>query len=82
VREQFEPRTLESFDPVTQELCRLFPATIHIRRKNKSQLQQGCSCISLELEVALPRNLGEQIASRCSYEGEPAAKKFTGPQAD
>jgi hypothetical protein len=29
VRERFEPQNLESFDPVTQELCRLLPATIH-----------------------------------------------------
>jgi hypothetical protein len=27
--EQFKPRNLESFDPVTQELYRLLPATIH-----------------------------------------------------
>jgi hypothetical protein len=27
--ERFEPRNLKSFDPVTQELYRLLPATIH-----------------------------------------------------
>jgi hypothetical protein len=29
VGEQFEPKILESFDPATQELYRLFPVTIH-----------------------------------------------------
>jgi hypothetical protein len=31
VGEQFEPRIIESFDPVTQELYRLLPTTIHTK---------------------------------------------------
>jgi hypothetical protein len=36
VEEQFESRTLESFDPVIQELYRLIPVTIH------TQHEQNC----------------------------------------
>jgi hypothetical protein len=32
--EQFEPRILKSFDPVTQELYRLLPATIDTQQNN------------------------------------------------
>jgi hypothetical protein len=33
VGERFEPRNLESFDPVTQERYQLLPATIHTNLK-------------------------------------------------
>jgi hypothetical protein len=34
VEERFEPRILESFDPVIQELYRLLPAIIHSQAKD------------------------------------------------
>jgi hypothetical protein len=37
---QFEPRNLESFDPVTQELYRLLPATIHTKIHKKNSMKE------------------------------------------
>jgi hypothetical protein len=34
--EQFEPRILETFDPVTQELYRHLPTTIHTKSPKES----------------------------------------------
>jgi hypothetical protein len=41
VGERFEPRILESFDPVTQELYRHLPATIHTEIHPKNQSFRG-----------------------------------------
>jgi hypothetical protein len=38
VEKQFEPRNLESFDPVTRELYRHLPATIPTKTYKKSHL--------------------------------------------
>jgi hypothetical protein len=39
VGEQFEPRNLESFNPVTQELYRVLPAMIHIENHKHKRKQ-------------------------------------------
>jgi hypothetical protein len=59
--ERFEPRTLESFNLVTQELYRLLPATIHPQHHNTSESnhrRNSSSHTKLKLSNSRGRALG------------------------
>jgi hypothetical protein len=54
ILEQFEPRTPESFDPVTQELYRLLSAIIHTQESDKHRI--------IELKLKMKSSHANDIA--------------------
>jgi hypothetical protein len=55
MEERFEPRTLESFDPVTQEIYQLLPEMIHNNPTIQSAKEnRGAECLTLAPEDSTP----------------------------
>jgi hypothetical protein len=67
--EQFEPRILKSFDPVTQELYRLLPATIDTQQNNDQAFYNLTS-------TSLSSSLAQQNMNLSKY---PVSRKFSQP---